>query len=184
MKQGDESSSEEIGKAVARAFGKLEGLLSRLGDDRQLQGEPPAPPAPPAPLAARVVAVGASVDWWPGARHRLQPGEALILGSATAAWLAIAAGGVPVPFRVLATFWFLLACPGFAALRLLQIRNPAILATLSLGASIGILTVLSEAMLYTHTWSPGVAVAGLAGFSLVALAAGRLCRVPVGQALS
>jgi hypothetical protein len=175
---GDRAASEDVGHALERAFAKLGGLLTRLGDVA-----PAAEPAPPASRVTRVVAVGSSLDWWPDALRWLQPGEALVLVSVVAAWVAIGVR-VPVPFRVLATFWFLLACPGFAVLRVFQFRNPAILATLSLGGSIGILTVLSEVMLYTHTWSPGAAVGGLAGFSLGALALNRLYQGPGAHALS
>jgi hypothetical protein len=202
MRQDEETVSQEVGDAIERAMGKLDGVFSPLFDGVRLNddgpsvddisvidepsttelGLNPVEAAPPPP--GRIVAVGLSDGWWRSRLRWLDPGEALVLVSIAAAWLAVGVAGVPVPVRVMATFWFLLACPGFAGLRVLQFRNPAILATLSLAASIGIDTVLAEIMLYTHTWSPGAAVAGLAGFSLAALAAGRRYRGRFGHALS
>jgi len=194
MNQEKESLAHEISTAIERAFAKIDAAYTRVMDGEPAQDtesaealavELPQKPEPVArPPRGRVLAVGPSADWWPHSLQWVQPGEALVLVSLAFAWLAVTVPGTPMAIRLPMTFWFVLACPGFAALRLLQFRNPGILATLSLAASIGIDTVLSEVMLYTHTWSPGAAMAGLAGFSLAALVAGRRYQGRFGHALS
>jgi hypothetical protein len=99
--------------------------------------------------------------------------EWTVLGSAAVVGLSVAAG-IHSPVRSVAALWFLLVCPGLAIVRLLRLRDVWAVATLAVAVSIGCDTIVAEAMLYTHTWSPGAALVTLMSISGLALLAGRL----------
>ncbi|MBV9281221.1 MAG: hypothetical protein JOZ41_14155 [Chloroflexi bacterium] len=90
---------------------------------------------------------------------------------------------VAPPLRPVAAFWFLLVCPGMAFVPLLPVRDGLIQLGLAVAMSIGLDGAVSEAMLYTRTWSPGGELAVLIGVALIGalLQAGRVLRGRAGQ---
>jgi hypothetical protein len=80
-------------------------------------------------------------------------------------------GDFSSPIRPFLVFSFLLVCPGLAFIHLLRFGNLLVEWTLAVALSIGIDTLVAEAMLYSGLWSSGrslgaITIITLAGASL------------------
>lgn len=86
----------------------------------------------------------------------LGPGSGwpLALLASSAAVALTTYGWTSSPLRPLVTTWFLLACPGIALVRLLPRRGALTVAVLAIATSLVLETLVAEAMLESHLWSP------------------------------
>ena len=91
---------------------------------------------------------------------------AIVMASAVAVATASILQVGPQP-RPVSAFWFLLVCPGMAFVPLLSIRDRLIQFGVAVALSIGLDGVVSEAMLYTGTWSYQRGLAVLIGICLI-----------------
>ena len=64
-------------------------------------------------------------------------------------------GWTSSPLRAAVTIWFLLVCPGMALVRLLPWRGTLLQIVLAVAAGLAVETVLAEAAVIAHLWSPG-----------------------------
>jgi hypothetical protein len=87
------------------------------------------------------------------------PALVLISSIATA---ALAVADVHGPVRVVATFWFLLACPGLAVAPLLPTRSAGAGALTTIALSLVLDTLVATALLAAGDFSPGAGLAALA----------------------
>ena len=87
------------------------------------------------------------------------------VGLALAADLAVV-GNIPLPWRGLAVFAFLLLGPGLPLVRLLRLRSFAQELTLAMALSLAIDTGLAETMILAKVWSAGTALALLIFLSI------------------
>jgi hypothetical protein len=93
-------------------------------------------------------------------------------------------GGAADGPRTPVVIGFLLICPGLSLTRLLDIRELATAATLTLALSITVDTGLAGLMLYAGVWSPRIEFAVLVAIVAVATALDALLRphkAPVGE---
>jgi hypothetical protein len=96
---------------------------------------------------------------------RLIRWPAIIIVSSIAGGLAMA-GDIGAPIRPLIAFWFLLICPGMAFIRLLHLQEWLTELTLAIALSLTVDTLVAEAMVLNHLWSPQGGLFGLICLSL------------------
>lgn len=99
---------------------------------------------------------------------RLLP--ALLLISVLAVTVAVAVDA-PHLLRSLLACWFLLACPGLALAPLLRLGSSLGTWTVAIATSVALDTVVAGAMLYTGTWSPGLAFLVLSAITVLGASA-------------
>ena len=95
---------------------------------------------------------------------------------------ALAVGGVTFgdvtsPMRPLLALWFLVACPGMALVRLLQLGETFTELTLAIAVSLALDTIVAGTMLYIGAWSPRWSLLVLIGISLF----GAVLQLVTGQ---
>jgi predicted ATP-grasp superfamily ATP-dependent carboligase len=90
----------------------------------------------------------------------------IVIASALAAWL-VAALHVGPPFAFVIVGWFMLTCPGAPFVRLLDVRDPLPLIVFTVGASIAVDALVSEALFYAHIYTSARAVGVLAVFVIL-----------------
>jgi mannose/fructose/N-acetylgalactosamine-specific phosphotransferase system component IID len=100
---------------------------------------------------------------------RLYGWPAIIIVSSIGVALAMV-GDIEAPVRPLIAFWFLLICPGMAFIRLLHLQEWLTELTLAIALSLTMDTLVAEAMVLNHHWSPQWALFGLICLSLVGAA--------------
>ncbi len=79
---------------------------------------------------------------------------------------AVSVAEVAPALRHVIAFWFLLVCPGMAAVRLLRIREPVVEWTLAVALSLALDLLLAAMMVYSGRWSPVSGVLLLVAFSI------------------
>lgn len=79
-------------------------------------------------------------------------------------------GDIGAPLRPLIAFWFLLICPGMAFIRLLHLREWLTELTLAVALSLTLDTLVAEALVLNHLWSPQWGLFGLICLGLLGAA--------------
>ncbi len=69
------------------------------------------------------------------------------------------------PMRAAVAFWFLLACPGMAFVRVLGVKDALAEWTLAIALSLVLDTLVAEAMLFAGVWSPAWGLGALIGMT-------------------
>jgi len=87
-------------------------------------------------------------------------------------WSALVIASVvsqsPAWLRAPAVLGFVVLCPGFALVRLLEIPRLAMQFALSVAVSISLGISVASLLLYARVWSPGATLAVLIGLTLIA----------------
>lgn len=91
----------------------------------------------------------------------------------TGATWALDAWDVDAPLRAPIAIAYLLIAPGWAVIRLLGLEQAWVVAVLAVASSLGIVTVVSTALLLANLWTPGRALV-IVGCITVVAAVGRL----------
>jgi hypothetical protein len=100
---------------------------------------------------------------------------AAVLVVAIAALAAAAEyGGLGAPLRPLATFSFLLVCPGLALVLNLRLDGLLVAATVVVATSVVVDGAVAETLVLTRNWSPALALGILIGVSVAGVAARML----------
>jgi uncharacterized membrane protein len=119
---------------------------------------------------ARDVDVGA-VHGAPGQRVWLLARASLIAAVTAGCTVAVVTGWAS-PVRAALAVIFLLFCPGLALAEVLEIHDLGQRIAIATGASLALDTLLSLSLIYAGAFSLTLAIAILAGMTLVALCAG------------
>lgn len=90
----------------------------------------------------------------------------VILGSALVAMIA-AAGLLPEPAQSLSIFWFLLMCPGLAYVPLFGFGPMILEFVIALGASFGLNTLVTLALVMAGAWSMQTALLIMLGITIL-----------------
>ncbi len=91
----------------------------------------------------------------------------VILTLSTVAVLILASTATASAVRATAALWFLVVCPGMAAVRLLDLHSWPAEWTLAIALSLALDAAVAEVMVYRGAWSPPHGVAALAAWTLV-----------------
>ncbi|MDQ6614882.1 MAG: hypothetical protein M3083_09065 [Actinomycetota bacterium] len=98
--------------------------------------------------------------------------EALLL-AVTGLTAVVFAIDVQSPARTFLALAFMLVCPGLPFVRLAGVRDPLLVSILTVALSAAVDTLVAEALLYTHDWSPGLGVAIVSTICLAGLGLDR-----------
>jgi hypothetical protein len=90
--------------------------------------------------------------------------------------------GLGAPLRPLATFSFLLVCPGLALARLLRLDGLLVPALLVVTTSVLVDGAVAETLVLTRTWSPELALGILVGLSVTGAVGQALLQPEGGRA--
>jgi hypothetical protein len=111
-------------------------------------------------------------------------GWAVLVLTASALAAVAEYGGLGPPLRPVLTFSFLLVCPGLALVGCLRLEGLLAPALLVVAASIVVDGGVSEVLVLTRTWSPGLALAILIGISAAGAVLQLLLPVQGGRRLA
>jgi hypothetical protein len=95
--------------------------------------------------------------------HALRPTVAIVSALAVTGATVLDLGN---PLRGALVAWFLLACPGLAAVALLRITDPLLQLVASIAVSLALGVAVAESLLYLDRWSPRLGLLLLVTFTL------------------